>query len=60
MPGTIRRTRERIPMKRVGQPGGYGGTSPLPGRLQESAYVTGCVLSVDGGLMHVRGGYAPH
>ena len=49
----------RIPMKRVGQPGDMVG--PVRFLLsEESAYVTGCVLSVDGGLMHVRGGYAPH
>jgi NAD(P)-dependent dehydrogenase (short-subunit alcohol dehydrogenase family) len=46
----------RIPMRRVGQPRDMVG--PVRFLLtEESAYVTGCVLTVDGGLMHVRGGF---
>jgi NAD(P)-dependent dehydrogenase (short-subunit alcohol dehydrogenase family) len=42
-----------IPLGRVGQPGDMVG--PVRFLLSdESAYVTGCVLPVDGGLMHVR------
>jgi NAD(P)-dependent dehydrogenase (short-subunit alcohol dehydrogenase family) len=44
-------------MRRVGYPVDMVG--PVRFLLsEESAYVTGCVLSVDGGLTHVRGGYA--
>jgi len=46
-----------IPMRRVGQPGDMVG--PVSFLLSdESAYVTGCVLTVDGGLMHVRGHFS--
>jgi NAD(P)-dependent dehydrogenase (short-subunit alcohol dehydrogenase family) len=42
-----------IPMGRVGQPADMVG--PVRFLLSdESAYVTGCILSVDGGLMHLR------
>jgi NAD(P)-dependent dehydrogenase (short-subunit alcohol dehydrogenase family) len=47
-----------IPMRRVGYPNDIVG----PTRFllsEESAYVTGSVLTVDGGLMHVRGSYHP-
>ena len=40
-------------MGRVGQPADMVG--PVRFLLSdESAYVTGCILSVDGGLMHLR------
>jgi NAD(P)-dependent dehydrogenase (short-subunit alcohol dehydrogenase family) len=46
-----------IPMRRVGQPEDMVG--PVRFLLSdESAYVTGCVLTVDGALMHVRGHFA--
>jgi NAD(P)-dependent dehydrogenase (short-subunit alcohol dehydrogenase family) len=47
-----------IPMRRIGYPRDIVG----PTRFllsEESAYVTGSVLTVDGGLMHVRGTYRP-
>ena len=47
---------QRIPMRRVGYPADMVG--PVRFLLSdESAYVTGSVLTVDGGLMHVRGGF---
>jgi NAD(P)-dependent dehydrogenase (short-subunit alcohol dehydrogenase family) len=46
-----------IPMRRVGLPGDMVG--PVRFLLSdESAYVTGCVLTVDGGLMHMRGQFS--
>jgi len=46
-----------IPMGRVGQPEDMVG--PVRFLLSdESAYVTGCVLTVDGALMHVRGPFS--
>ncbi len=46
-----------IPMRRVGQPEDMVG--PVRFLLSdESAYVTGCVLTVDGALMHVRGHFS--
>jgi NAD(P)-dependent dehydrogenase (short-subunit alcohol dehydrogenase family) len=49
-------TVEYIPMRRVGYPSDIVG--PVRFLLSaESAYVTGSVLVVDGGLMHVRGSY---
>jgi NAD(P)-dependent dehydrogenase (short-subunit alcohol dehydrogenase family) len=46
-----------VPMRRVGQPGDMAG--PVRFLLSdESAYVTGCVLTVDGGLMHMRGPFS--
>jgi NAD(P)-dependent dehydrogenase (short-subunit alcohol dehydrogenase family) len=45
-----------IPLRRVATPRDMVG--PVRFLLSdESAYVTGCVLVVDGGLMHMRGGY---
>jgi len=46
-----------IPMRRVGQPEDMVG--PVRFLLSDdSAYVTGCVLTVDGALMHVRGHFS--
>lgn len=48
---------QAIPLGRVAQPADMVG--PVRFLLSdESAYVTGCVLTVDGGLMHLRGGYS--
>jgi NAD(P)-dependent dehydrogenase (short-subunit alcohol dehydrogenase family) len=45
-----RRARERIPLKRLGQPEDLGGPA-LFLCSDESAYVTGHVLVVDGGIL---------
>jgi NAD(P)-dependent dehydrogenase (short-subunit alcohol dehydrogenase family) len=46
-----------IPLRRVGQP--FDLVGPTRFLLSdESQYVTGCVLTVDGGLMHVRGSHS--